>query len=33
LPSRRVREVTRELEKRKAKGQIAYYGAEVNEAK
>jgi biopolymer transport protein ExbD len=33
LPSQRVREVTRELEKRKAKGQIAYYSAEVNESK
>jgi len=31
LPRERVREIVRELEKRKAKEQIAFYGAEVNE--
>jgi len=31
LPRRYVRELAQELTKRKAKGQIAYYGAEVNE--
>lgn len=31
LPRRHIRELAQELSKRKAKGQIAFYGAEVNE--
>jgi biopolymer transport protein ExbD len=31
LPRRHVRELAQELDRRKSKGQIAFYGAEVNE--